>query len=151
YKTFNGLTQSAQTLGSAVDLTFLGHEETLAMMGLQHAVAHQLGIGLDDGVGIHQVLLGQGTHAGHGITRSEGAGRNAEAHLLDDLAVDRRAGAGGDINAESGHTGICTSCYSTHYPGSLTLSRSRSGTPSRSQCSLLSSRTGKTGGRNWLT
>ena len=99
----DGEPQPPQTFGLAVDLPLLGHEEAHALLGLQHPVAHQLRVGLDHGVGVDDQPLGQAPHTGHGLTGSQGPRGHAQAHLVDDLTVDRRAGSGRDVDVEGGH------------------------------------------------
>src|SRR5262249_3749971 len=121
---FGAFAQPPQPFGLAVDLAFFRNEEAEPLLGLQDAVANELTVGLGDGIEVDEELLGEGTDAGHGVAGGQAAGRDGQAHLVDDLAINRRPGPGGDGNLEGGHAFTnCTSNTSTVITAAMRLSR----------------------------
>jgi len=61
------------------------------------AVLREVGIGLGDGVGIDEELLGQRPDGGENVAGSDAAGDDGMADLADDLLIDRGGGTGRDM------------------------------------------------------
>src|SRR5471030_418950 len=74
-----------------------GHRHADAAQPLQQALGLQHAVGLADGHGVDRVVHGDGAHGRQVVARLELAAGDHAAHLLDDLAVDRRRCGGGDV------------------------------------------------------
>src|SRR5262245_30178985 len=75
------------------------HETALAGVGLDDALALELGVGLRDRVAVDAERLGERTDTGKAVAGAERAGCDGQLHLVDDLEVDGLAGRERDVKA----------------------------------------------------
>src|SRR5579862_8990427 len=101
--------QTSPGLLGGKHFSFASDKNAATGPGFNQSIPGQIGIGVSDGVRIHDQLLCQRADAGELVAHGQPAGDNGLPHLIGDLFVDRDPRTDADDHAET----HCTITYST--------------------------------------